>query len=196
MIPVRQDDVKHQKLWDLLPHLAWTLMQHGVKGGTALVKRFAPDDKPDDTATVLVSTTKLENQDWAPAIAAMAEVLIENQLGEKTIVEILDDRAEEYFFPARTDTETQSKFREEWPSNIEPQMLEYLGNGPEWETLTVLNRGRTKEDSHLTVTVGITKKASHSWQIEKYNYLVNMLDSYNVGFAFKQSDLDRPSRSG
>ncbi|KAL9130378.1 MAG: hypothetical protein Q9217_001436 [Psora testacea] len=160
------------------------LLEKGVRGFTvSFVQRFEPGDTPTEQDwTVLICTTRQER--WVAALEAIHELLLNHGINGFGI-EILDSRATQYFYhPVVTD-----EFRNAW-SILQVQIIGALGLGPEWQTLSIFNRGHIEEESTPTVTVGLTKAADLRWQAAKYELLQALLEAHpEIEVAYVRSNL-------
>lgn len=106
--------------------------------------------------TVLIRAKR--NDQWDESLAKIVDVVCDHGHIDWA-VEILDRRANQHFFPPKLTTTLSSA----WES-LRIDVLDILGRGPQWGTLTLLNQGQTTEDSKPTVVIGLMPEADRWWQ--------------------------------
>ncbi|KAL8690040.1 MAG: hypothetical protein Q9218_004425 [Villophora microphyllina] len=153
-----------------------------------LYRRSVPGAAPtDDDYTILLSCRSWEkrpdNQDgWLPAMEDILEVLQQNSVSRLFRVELIDGRARTSFF-----RQTPYVRRTEL---LEVKVLDVLGHGPQWDTLTYYNCGWTEWESLPTITVGMTQAADVKWQQSIYQEIRTILGSFpGTEVAFIRSTL-------
>lgn len=163
-----------------------SLRERGIlKPHATMVQRSEPDEEPtENDYTILISAAKEDtlksNEAWFHAVNDIAGLLIDRELN--FCIELMDPRADRKYFPAKISPE----FTEAWPV-LNVSILGTLDFRREWHSLSLLNRGSTRDSSVPTVTVDITKAASHKWQKEKFKALCAILSQWEVDVALIRS---------
>lgn len=145
-----------------------------------MLQRYVAGEIPtDDDYTIVIHA---EQQDhWVDFINVTLEILQAKKL-PRFRIEVCDQRARLTFYPVKI----QPHVANTWQF-LELKIISILGGGPQWKTVAMLNRGHTKEDSVPTVTIGLTNKASVTWQKAKYEQLVDLVSHMGFDFAFIRS---------
>ena len=149
------------------------------------VQRSEPDEEPtENDYTILISATKddtmASNEAWFHAVNDIAGLLLDREL--QFCIELMDPRAVRKNFLS----EVGPELTEAW-SHSRINVLGTLGNGPEWRTMSLINRGSTQESSVPTVSIGVTKAASHEWQKAKFEAVCAILSPWEVDVALFRS---------
>ena len=143
----------------------------------SLVHRFEPGEVPtDDDLTLFIRSKK--HSGWITALSEIDSLFVNLKIPWK--VEILDDRANQHYFPAHLSPQAAAA----WPQ-IEINILAILGYGSEWQSLTMLNRGNTENESSPTVVIGLRKSAPQDWQKSIYSDIRDVLHQFpeiEIGF--------------
>lgn len=135
-----------------------------------LVQRYEPGMSPtDEDYTILIEAD--QHDQWEAALETISGLLPQPT---NVRIEIISPLAHVDFFPTRLDQE----FKEAWDISLRAQIIKALGSGAEWQSLTVLNRGRSREESCPTVTIAITPLANDDWQSDIDSTIYQLLESW------------------
>ena len=125
------------------------------------VQRYVDGEIPtDDDWTVLSRTHHRDH--WVGVLESIHNLLAKSDLS-KFRTEMYDERAKMYYFPV----DLESHMMAQWPI-LELGILRFLGRGPEWRSMTLLNRGIEEKGSSPTVTIGLSAEADADWQTRRY----------------------------
>lgn len=151
-----------------------------------LVQRWEPGKSPT-AADVTILIMAEQSQHWQAALNNIQRLIIENKLPFMRL-EIMDEEARLNFFLPTCNVD----FKKTWDSSLRARVLDTLGVTGQWQSLTILNRGHTRDTSVPTVTIELTEMADQLWQQVVYQNIVEMLEDY-PGVVDKHIAFVRPS---
>ena len=152
-----------------------------------LVQRWESGKSPTASdVTILIMAE--QSQHWQAALNDIQTLMIESKLPFMRL-EIMNEKACLSFFLPKFDAD----FKKTWDSSLRARVLDTLGGDGQWQSLTILNRGRTPDTSVPTVTTELTEKADQLWQQVVYQDILEMLEDY-PGLVDKHIAFIRPSR--
>ena len=147
-------------------------------GDVDLVHRWDSWQKGTE-GIITVFTRAVKSDHWGNAVAEILDLIYQHNY-TTWMVEILDRRALQYYFPPVL----SQSFASGWPV-IEAEILDLLGTGPNWRTMTLLNQGHTKAISATTIIIWISDSADQIWQsliLNKVRGLVQVFKGIRVAF--------------
>ncbi|MDI1491053.1 MAG: hypothetical protein OHK93_002258 [Ramalina farinacea] len=165
----------------------WILGELEINYSTlSLVQRWEPGQSPT-AADVTILIMADQSPHWQAALNEIQTLIIKKRLPFMRL-EIMNEKAHLNFYLPTSNAD----FKKDWDSSLKARVLSTLGTAGQWRSLTILNRGHTRNTAVPTVTIELTEMADHLWQQVVYQNILEMLEDF-PGVVDKHIAFVRPS---